>query len=483
MSHVEGSPSPSESQRDRTDGNNGTPNTVGGSNQQNSSSNVGGENVRNQTNSSGQNRAESVVEQCEKKVEEYRRGHASFEDAYSTIHTLLLESEQPSEQIIVGLRRFASRLENFRSLTRTAHARGQAQEIRGAEGATGQDRATAPRPTPEHPAGERDSDVEQQREFQGNERDDINQPSQRRAYRDDESDSDASQLERRSPILGKRVRGDLSSEEREHRYPWLSNDNRQLEHLHPNILRARELIDGWSADPKEAWRQLRHSLLKPEFPSDQWKKLLAGEAVDLDKVFTSINSRPLDNKYKQTIGDKMVLEIVGEARATKRVESHADWISSWTRTRSAMLFLFDFRRDELEQYTDHVEGLFRSISPEAHRAVIHADQAIREHIARLGSVSFADLHAFYNIERSYLSANGAEYRAAVGTASSSYRGLGSQQPSRRPAVRSADPCNNWNDGKCIKSHRECRYRHVCKACKQAGHTYRDSECTKKGERA
>ncbi len=226
---------------------------------------------------------------------------------------------------------------------------------------------------------------------------------------------------------------------------------------------------------------LRTALFKPEFPADQWKRLLVGEAVDLDKVLTSINSRSIDNKFKPSIGDKMVVEIVVEARATKRVESHADWISAWSRTKSAMLFLFDYRREELDKYTDYIESMFRSMSPESHRAVILADQAIRERVARLGKIRLTDFQAFYDIERSYLSANGAEYRAAV--ASSTAATSRSQFSSKQPVARLSDPCNDWNDGKCIRSHRECKYRHVCKVCKQSGHTYLDAECPKTAERA
>ncbi|KLO04393.1 hypothetical protein SCHPADRAFT_947726 [Schizopora paradoxa] len=126
---------------------------------------------------------------------------------------------------------------------------------------------------------------------------------------------------------------------------------------------------------------LQNTVSKPEYPPDQWKNLLLGDAVDLDKVLSAINSRSIDNKFKQSIGDKMVIEFVGETKATKKVKTHTDWISAFSKTKSAILFLFGHRREELDKYSDYIKNMFRSISPKSHRAVIHADQAIREQVA------------------------------------------------------------------------------------------------------
>ncbi|KJA29283.1 hypothetical protein HYPSUDRAFT_127959, partial [Hypholoma sublateritium FD-334 SS-4] len=126
--------------------------------------------------------------------------------------------------------------------------------------------------------------------------------------------------------------------------------------LNPHCEETCRILEVYARDLRKSRELLKtRGKGKPRgFPTSQWKRIFAGEPVDLDALSFTVPE-------------------------TKRhVRTHADWVSAWDKTVAATSFLFPHRRRELWTYRDDINEEFLC-QPDVtqHHRIIQYDRAVR----------------------------------------------------------------------------------------------------------
>lgn len=427
----------------------------------------------------------ALQEKCDNIVEQYRKGTVKRAEAFGKIYELLSAGgDRPG--VLHALKSYGDALDNHDQLTADARKRGskgrpQEQSDESSSDGEGED----PQPRGRHPPP-KDLDVDEA------------DKGPDAADEDEESGAEALFGGTPKPAKkssksrgGKRKRGELDLEvsaDGEPIYPWQVEQILSPVVLSPELRKTRNALDHWAEDLKAAYLAVVAAPHRPEFPADQWKKLLAGEAVDLDKVYTNVNALLPDNRVKHTLADGIVIEVVGETTASKRVHDQASWSVAWSRLEAAMLFLFPHRVRELRIYHEHIVGLFLSMFAGTHEFVIAYDQAVRKRVAQRGNIMLSDIQLFADLHLSNTSAFGAQAYAKASAATSSVglathaHGDSSRGSSSKSGRKSSEPCRRFNANRCPHQSQpqSCNYRHICSTCKRVGHSAADKLCSAKG---
>lgn len=264
-------------------------------------------------------------------------------------------------------------------------------------------------------------------------------------------------------------------------YPWESL-HRCRETLSVEQRRTKSLLDSWNSSDgnlKIALKKLLRAPGLPSFPRSQYKNLLSGDFVDLDKVYASVNSLVAETNIKAKISDSISIELEGEVTSTRQVTARISDQASYTVASnlllSAMLFVFgNYRRDELAAYFTHVQTMFSSLASAHHTCVINYDKAVRLFIAQSNNVAFNDFAKFVHFERANLHPLGVNVATDVSLQRAARE---RQQLGRRRATRPVEICRNFNAGRCARTASDCPYRHVCSSCHRQGHTAKDNRCS------
>ena len=129
----------------------------------------------------------------------------------------------------------------------------------------------------------------------------------------------------------------------------------------------------------------------------------------------------------------------------------------------AVVFLFPHRREELLEYSDHIEGLFAAKNTAAHSKVILYDQSVRNQVGGGQNILLTDYQRFSSLSEAILHADGVEYK---GSGKGSQKGGGSSD--RGDSKK--EVCKRFNgQSGCRFPEDECYYKHVCKGCGKGGH--------------
>ena len=131
----------------------------------------------------------------------------------------------------------------------------------------------------------------------------------------------------------------------------------------PILRRVNESLSAWNRK-KSTWQavfqDLSNQLGKPPFPVSEWKNLVQGQVIDLDKVFSQHKRNGITSKVSEKIG---VLELSLDTEPTgKRVSGYTDWSVAWEDTMNAYLYVWPKCFPELAAYRQHISAL----SPETH---------------------------------------------------------------------------------------------------------------------
>ncbi|TRM62764.1 hypothetical protein BD626DRAFT_498363 [Schizophyllum amplum] len=179
---------------------------------------------------------------------------------------------------------------------------------------------------------------------------------------------------------------------------------------------------------------LLNATSRPQFPDEEWGNILSGRVVDLDRVLSSI---------------------FGHATPSKTVKTYGDWVTAWSATSEAVLFILPHLKADLDAYAKHIQAYFRSLPSEG----IYPQRVINDFFA------FSDLQLMWIHGPMVPDAP----RPSGGNSGRSRRADG------RPDARVRDPCNRWNAGSCPNSTSSCKYAHVCRKCRSNRHA--EGSCT------
>ena len=235
--------------------------------------------------------------------------------------------------------------------------------------------------------------------------------------------------------------------------PWTKGRDTESMGTNPSCAKTVKLLKLFNRDIKQAKFYVTVGPDAPSnVPSSQWDRILKGEPVDLDQILSSVHRITTVDERRAKIGDTEIS--LGAIDAAKKVTTYNEWSIAWRKTARAISYVFPHRRQELDDYTDYIEGEFEARQASAHIRVIHYDIAVRNFVCGGQHNLLTDTHKFQRLYAANMHSDG------IQNSSSSRKVSG-------PGGRKREICNRFNNGECQSLN--CRYRHVCRGCNQPGH--------------
>ena len=199
----------------------------------------------------------------------------------------------------------------------------------------------------------------------------------------------------------------------------------------------------------------------------EWEHIFKGEAIDLDKVLSSLHRVTIDPERKARVGDTEIS--ISEVETKRKVETSSEWSTAWRSASRAVAFVFEHREHELAEYGDYIERLFAAKKPGSHGQVILFDKGVRNEVGGGQTLLLTDFNYFMSLYAATLQEDGVEY----------------QKPRRpgggpgKPGSPKTEVCLKFNSqGGCRFSDSGCKYRHSCLGCDQLGHGKASGSCGK-----
>jgi hypothetical protein len=253
--------------------------------------------------------------------------------------------------------------------------------------------------------------------------------------------------------------------------PWFTKlDAPAASYSHPSCQETCRLLRNYNADIAKAKFSARIAPSSPSgIPSSQWERILKGEAVDLNRIFTSLHHTVPDEERTGRLGNTEISFSVVEAK--KRITTAAEWSTSWKKASKAITFAFPHRREELLDYGDYIESEFAAKVVGSHHKLLLYDLALRNEVAGGQHALLTDHSKFTRLYSAIVLPDGVE--------ANSSKPDGNKPSGTRTPNGKSEICNKFNAGTCKNADTNCKYRHACKRCKKLGHG--DKDCPPDGK--
>jgi hypothetical protein len=254
---------------------------------------------------------------------------------------------------------------------------------------------------------------------------------------------------------------------RESDLPWFSNPVQPTTvHSHPSCQETCRLLRIYNLDIAKAKFSVRVSSSAPSgIPYSQWERILKGDSVDLNQIFTSLHHTVPDEERTGRLGSSEIT--FGVVEPKKRISTAAEWSASWRRASKAIAFAFPHRREELLDYGEYIESEFSAKVVSSHHKLFLYDLALRNEVGGGQNALLTDRASFSHLYSAILMPDGVEGNSA--------KPNGNKPPGSRSTNGKPEICNKFNAGTCKNADADCKYRHICKGCKKQGHG--DKDCT------
>jgi hypothetical protein len=235
-------------------------------------------------------------------------------------------------------------------------------------------------------------------------------------------------------------------------FPWIVRGDLSGCKLSESLETTLTLLRAFARDLKFAKSSIINSGRAPSFPSSEWTNIVSGSMVGLDHVISGSFAISNDNRDVEHVGGMEVK--FGTTKPSKTVKTSGDWFIAWGAYSKAAVFVFPHRREEFDEYSQRILGLFAATTPCNHSAIINLDKGIRARVGESRNLLLTDSVAFDELRLYWLNPLGA-----------------GGQPSRdmpgkpkKNEYRDDEPCYKWNAGECTKKASDCKHQHVCEIC-------------------
>jgi len=139
--------------------------------------------------------------------------------------------------------------------------------------------------------------------------------------------------------------------------PWHSRKGEFTVPENPSCAKSASLIRKFSRDIKSTKLYVKLSPGAPRgIPMCEWEHIFKGEAIDLDKILSSLHCVTIDPERKARLGDTEIS--IGGVETKRKVKSSSEWSTAWRSALRATSFVFKHREYELAEYGDYIERLF-----------------------------------------------------------------------------------------------------------------------------
>ncbi|KAF7371892.1 hypothetical protein MVEN_00046600 [Mycena venus] len=120
--------------------------------------------------------------------------------------------------------------------------------------------------------------------------------------------------------------------------PWVVNDFHLEATLSPELARTRSMLLEFANDPNYVLGTILNSIRHDALPESEWLAIVKGYAVDLNKS-------------------------IAYSLVTKTVFTYSEWLTVFTKTAGATVFVFPHRRQEVDVYRRYIALLSPTRSP------------------------------------------------------------------------------------------------------------------------
>jgi hypothetical protein len=262
---------------------------------------------------------------------------------------------------------------------------------------------------------------------------------------------------------GERGRSNKKQRIYESQMPWFRAEQQvRKSATNQSCNKTRSILEIIQRDPVTVKRWIRCASSAPAgFPSTEWDALVKGESVNLDTVFSSLHHI---QSIDEGVGRVGTTEIqFGRPKPAAKIETSGQWTAAFNLVIKATVFLFPHRYDELRQYEDYIEELFSAKSVAIHPKLFKYDEAVRYKVGQGQNILLTDRSQFSRYYEAIVAPDGVGAEAASdGNKTGPKKGGKSGEKS--------DICHRFNGTNgCSSSAEKCKYKHICKKCKQRGH--------------
>jgi hypothetical protein len=410
--------------------------------------------------------ATEVVGQIEALVESFRTGKIKKPETIFKIGQVLASQSAGSERLKSdALERYASTLDGIEAISVESnrhgmHVTGGSLLGKRKDGTADGDRGYE-QPDGDHPANSQSSNVDDFiRELsQGNE---LGEGGNADSYASDSGSDDGSE-HASDGDSGDRGRSNKKQRVYESQMPWFKNEQRiRKSKTHRSCNKTRNILDTIQRDPVAVKRWIRCASSAPAgFPSTEWDAIIKGESVNLDTVFSSLHHVHCVDESIGRVGSTEIQ--FGRAKPAAKVETCGQWTAAFNLVIKATTFVFPHRNDELRQYEDYIEELFSAKSTSVHPKLFKYDEAVRFKVGQGQNMLLTDRDQFTRYYEAIVAPDGVGTGAASDGSKTVEKGDGK-------AGGKSDICHRFNGTNgCKSSAEKCKYKHICKKCKQSGH--------------
>jgi len=258
----------------------------------------------------------------------------------------------------------------------------------------------------------------------------------------------------------------------ESQMPWFRKERRNRKsNTDPSCNKTRNILEILQRDPATIKKWIRCASTAPGgFPSTEWDAIVKGETVNLDTVFSSLHHIQSIDESVGRVGDTEIK--FGRQKPVARVETSGQWTAAYNLVVKATAFLFPHRYEELRKYGDYIEELFSAKSTAIHPKLFRYDEAVRFKVGQGQNLLLTDKGEFIRYYEAIVAPDGVGIEGASGGSGAGPKKGG--KTGDKPEI-----CNRFNSAKgCSATADKCKYRHICKKCKQRGHGQMDCEVEK-----
>ena len=253
------------------------------------------------------------------------------------------------------------------------------------------------------------------------------------------SDSEPDDDERKPSKKSKLLESDM---------PWYEpSPDFSSQHSNPSCEKICRLLRAYNQDTSKAKFFVKIAPKSPSgIPSSQWERILKGEPVDLNQIFSSLHHVVIDEERTGRLGETEIS--FGVAGPKRRISTAAEWSTAWRKASKAITFAFPHRREELLEYGDYIESEFAAKITSSHHKILLYDTALRNEVAAGQHVLLTDHARFTRLYSAIVMPDGIEGASDE---------LNTRKPTK-PKGEKPEICNKFNAGKCKKHDAECKYR-------------------------
>ena len=176
--------------------------------------------------------------------------------------------------------------------------------------------------------------------------------------------------------------------------PWFKSSKKlSTSFSDPSCAETCQLLRSYNLDISKAKFFVKIAPRSPPgIPSSQWERILKGDAVDLNQIFSSLHHVVADEERTGCLEEAEIT--FGIAEPKQCISTAAEWSAAWRKASKAITFAFPYQCEELLEYGDYLKSEFAAKVVSSHHKLLLYDTALRNEVAARQHVLLIDHRRF-----------------------------------------------------------------------------------------